>query len=484
MSDLQEIQQFHCERRPEYPASQEITRDLEDLVAFLSSLVENRGRLAVYITGPDDDKKTRDATVFVLGYRLAHRGHRITVVDADFTQPGLSGRVEPANRLGFLDLLFYGTSPASAVVRTDDVQLLPAGSFPVTKKVPFTADDFARINRMLLARTDVIFYGGPEKGEESHVTPLAEQLDVVLHVSCADRERLDRELEPFTELGVKEILSLRYAEQPARSPFPERSERGRHSRAGWIPRIAIGGIGLSLIGFLLWWGGTTLNLSREPAGGVSTDVAAAGRDRAGEGAVAVPPQDRSEDPRSGESIASGSEEGRGDRPDAAVGEGADGPLETPGVSEGEAGEETGSDRSRPAAGETRATGSPAASEPGSRSGSDSGAETGFRSQETSEGEPTEYPDAVLRGIPGSGGWAVWVSSFKKTAQAEIEVKNLGRRGYQARYFPVQIQDKGLWYRVFVGNYPSRDVAVAARTFLLQDPRIDFAQVRRQAFVED
>ena len=94
-----------------------------------------------------------------------------------------------------------------------------------------------------------------------------------------------------------------------------------------------------------------------------------------------------------------------------------------------------------------------------------------------------HPVAILRGIPGMGEWAVWISSFRSEAKAQTEIESLLRRGFQARSFPVEIPSKGLWYRVYVGNYSTRAIANEARALLLEERSIDFAQVRHQPFSE-
>jgi cell division septation protein DedD len=76
-------------------------------------------------------------------------------------------------------------------------------------------------------------------------------------------------------------------------------------------------------------------------------------------------------------------------------------------------------------------------------------------------------------------YAVWVASYKKEAQANVEIRSLRKRGYSGRAVQTDLGDKGIWYRVYAGSYPSKAEAAAARDVLLQLPEYkSFAQVRR------
>ncbi len=73
------------------------------------------------------------------------------------------------------------------------------------------------------------------------------------------------------------------------------------------------------------------------------------------------------------------------------------------------------------------------------------------------------------------------ASFKKAAQAEAEVKALNAKGYKAYYKKVKIPGKGLWYRVYVGQYNSPDSAAKAAVEMKQKHAIDYAAVERSDF---
>jgi hypothetical protein len=72
------------------------------------------------------------------------------------------------------------------------------------------------------------------------------------------------------------------------------------------------------------------------------------------------------------------------------------------------------------------------------------------------------PDMAPYQVPvGQDGWALWLYSLPEQELAEAELRELERRGIRAVYRTVDIDDKGRWYRVYVGSFPSRAAANAA-----------------------
>jgi cell division septation protein DedD len=78
----------------------------------------------------------------------------------------------------------------------------------------------------------------------------------------------------------------------------------------------------------------------------------------------------------------------------------------------------------------------------------------------------------------AGDWAVHVASYKKTSQAEKEIDQLRKYGYDGRAIQTDLGSKGVWFRVYVGSCTTSAEANALREKLLQLPGYDFAQVRR------
>ena len=79
---------------------------------------------------------------------------------------------------------------------------------------------------------------------------------------------------------------------------------------------------------------------------------------------------------------------------------------------------------------------------------------------------------------GEVAYAVHVASYKFTSEAEKEIASLAKRGYQARAIETNLGSKGIWFRVYVGSFPSLAEANATRDEILKIPGYDFAQVRR------
>jgi hypothetical protein len=463
MAKVEGIQHFRADRRLPYPLEGEPGGHLEDLVAYLESLQENRGRLGVYVTSAGLDKVSRDETLLVVGELLARRGHRVLVVDADFLSPGLSATIRGRDDRGFLDLLFYGSSPGPEVLETEGLAVLAAGSFPVTNRVPFSTEDFLRVHRLLSARKHFVLYGGPEQGDLGETSPLAASLDVVLHVGTGEDAARDREVGRFLELGVMEVLALRYTEREIEPTAPEPAavaEEEKPSRTERIPLFLTAGLAVALAAFVLWWVVTTFLLA-------PTEET---RRVEGPGGVSLPEQTHG--PEAGESPAPG---------------GVEGPEQT-GSQAAVEGEEPGADR-QAAPPEPEVSPAPAEAEgPPTEAGTPEPASVGEVPVSTPAGgtgsvdeAPGESSGGGLWGIPGSGPWAVWLSSFRTESRAGVAVSRWEREGFTARAYPVDLGEKGRWYRVYVGNYPTREAAEAARDFLLADPRVDFAQVRRRPF---
>ncbi|UCE03436.1 MAG: SPOR domain-containing protein [Candidatus Latescibacterota bacterium] len=81
--------------------------------------------------------------------------------------------------------------------------------------------------------------------------------------------------------------------------------------------------------------------------------------------------------------------------------------------------------------------------------------------------------------PASGvAYSVHVASYRKVEQANQDVANLRERGFEGRAVRTDLGSKGIWYRVFVGSFPSRAEAAEARAEILKLPEYKYAQVRR------
>ncbi|WP_054700328.1 SPOR domain-containing protein [Desulfosarcina cetonica] len=74
---------------------------------------------------------------------------------------------------------------------------------------------------------------------------------------------------------------------------------------------------------------------------------------------------------------------------------------------------------------------------------------------------------VVAVSPPAGHLTIQVSALKDGATAERIVANLKRDGYPAYLSRIVIPQKGLWFRVRVGSYQTREQAAADMTRLQQ-----------------
>ena len=70
------------------------------------------------------------------------------------------------------------------------------------------------------------------------------------------------------------------------------------------------------------------------------------------------------------------------------------------------------------------------------------------------------------------------ASYKKPVTAATEVKALNAKGYSAYYKKVNIPGKGIWYRVYIGQYENRENAVKAAQEMREKHAIDYAAIER------
>lgn len=86
--------------------------------------------------------------------------------------------------------------------------------------------------------------------------------------------------------------------------------------------------------------------------------------------------------------------------------------------------------------------------------------------------------APYRSAVGEAGWALWIISQKTEAMAAVDIASLRRQGIQAVARAVDLPEKGRWYRIYVGNFPSRAAAQEAAPALLAHLHHDWAQAAR------
>ena len=77
----------------------------------------------------------------------------------------------------------------------------------------------------------------------------------------------------------------------------------------------------------------------------------------------------------------------------------------------------------------------------------------------------------------TGGYTLNIASFRDKGNADRLRKELEQKGYEAFVEKANIPQKGMWYRVAVGHFPSREEALAFAK-VLQEEGIDYSFLRK------
>ncbi|MBP2680654.1 MAG: Sporulation related domain, partial [Candidatus Krumholzibacteriota bacterium] len=434
-----------------------------------------------------------------------------------------SGIVPHRDGLGFLDLLLYGTSVGVITQESaHGVKVVGAGSFAVTKKSPFVMDAFVSARRYLVNQAKCAVFVGPATDDEDRLHPIAGNVDLVVLVRSGER-LVARVLDPLEEaiasLEGVEAWSVRintraaaveprpaavpprsagktepalvaeveelvekiaekpeWAEMPREAPEPEAVPRaGRAAPAAQPPlragggraepaehgpfgekkgggsrfiRVAAAVVAVALVAFVVWW--LYLTRSVRDGGEKSATPGAPGAS-----AVAVPP------PADSLAAAKTARE----RVESLIAR-----NRTPARPGGPASAPT-TETSQGGAPETGAAGGGepvrAAEEP-----REAPAQTG-RSLSTADNihvaeSLSEFADQYI----------VHVSSFHGIEKAGVEARDLIGWGYPVFLYRVDLGSKGIWYRVYVGPYATRESAMEHKIKLDENPRIKSTRISK------
>lgn len=135
--------------------------------------------VAVAVASEERCAHTRDFLAYALARVLLQHLPSTLLVDCDFHDTGLHGVVPQRDALGFLDLLLYGSSLGVITQETTGaVRVVGAGSFPVTKKMPFVMGAFEDAARRLLANSRCVIFVGPARDDEGRVHPIISAVDI------------------------------------------------------------------------------------------------------------------------------------------------------------------------------------------------------------------------------------------------------------------------------------------------------------------
>jgi len=75
-------------------------------------------------------------------------------------------------------------------------------------------------------------------------------------------------------------------------------------------------------------------------------------------------------------------------------------------------------------------------------------------------------------------YTLHVGSYRTIEKAYEDIANLQKRGFEGRAVRTDLGSKGVWYRVYVGAYPTRAEALATSRLILELPEYKYAQVVR------
>ena len=197
--------------------------------AMVAAIAHRTGEapLSIYVCAEDELAQARDGFATVLAKSLSAHVASTLVVDCDFLKIGMHGLVPQPDALGFLDFLLYGSS--IGVVTQDaaaGVRVVGAGSFPVTKRMPFVASAFEDAARRLVAHARCVVFVGPATVEDGHVHPLASECDITLFVRGDEMLRRPRAtaeagaMEESVAADGVEVWSVRVGGEPPRAAAP------------------------------------------------------------------------------------------------------------------------------------------------------------------------------------------------------------------------------------------------------------------------
>ncbi len=146
--------------------------------------------LRVYVCAEDDAVAARDGFACVLARAVAAHVPSALLVDCDFLRVGLSGIVPQPDALGLLDFLLYGSSIGVVTQEAPSgLRVVGAGSFPVTKRMPFVASAFDDASRRLSSHASCVVFVGPLKQEDGTTHPLTSAVELTVVVRGDERPR-------------------------------------------------------------------------------------------------------------------------------------------------------------------------------------------------------------------------------------------------------------------------------------------------------
>ncbi len=191
--------------------------ELKAFVDHLQPPAEEGARVAV-VTDVEEDPVARVQTAVLVGRRMAEKGSRVLIVDADVRHVGLSrwASDQDLDAEGLVDVLQYGAS-VSAVRRhgpVEGVDVVGVGSYRPDDADLFTEDDLLRLVAQLRGEADVVLILAPARIGDDRFHPLlvhADSVIVSLHLDRSLGARLQELLEYLQGLNVPVAGLMTYA---------------------------------------------------------------------------------------------------------------------------------------------------------------------------------------------------------------------------------------------------------------------------------
>lgn len=417
----------------------------EPLQALVTGITRRtaEGPFSIYLCADDESRQARDDVALLLARALVAHVPSALVVDCDFLHTGLHGLVPQKDALGFLDFLLYGSSIGVITQEARGVRVVSAGSFPVTRRMPFVEAAFAEAARRLAAHARCVIFAGPVSDEGGNPHPLTQEVDAVAVVVSGARARALETADLIAEqapavwtihLGAAEApppppprsvpAAAPQAPPPALPsgvpPARPRAEEPRY--ASLAPRIAIVAFGVVVIAFAAWW----FTRGRDAAPTDAQDAAPA---------TSAPVDPAAPALQSPDTLA------QQVRPDTAVAAAAD---------------------------------SSSAPLPPPIDPADTGGRTGG-TQLVSSADIHVMADLDAR-------WRDWfmihISSFQESIRAREEVDFLESREFPVFIVFLDLGAKGKWYRVYAGPFQTREEAREVKKNLDAIPQVRFTRITK------
>jgi cell division septation protein DedD len=464
----------------DFSSARELDRFVE-LGARVEGRIADEGSRAILAMTVGENRLARDFAVLQIAHILAKHGRDVLIVDFDFLSPGLSGLVENPEDQGFLDLLLYGSSLKTVVKSTgiDGVSVVGPGSFPVSRTIPFAQKEFTKVRDFLSRSHDVIIYCSTLYTDDGTINPLATLVDSIF-LSCRLEEMPEGQLQKnladlgsdippadlvcFGEDGVspaaeKEFMPPVLLEEESPEDALESGDgnaeeeeyepaaiektadlESDHKRAGGgmnLPRLVTSVVVVFVVVFLVWWFMIHKSISNKESESRTAELVQKQRD-------VQEIKDRSQE----ETMVAGAED------EAAA--------------DGMTGTDTADDKAESLAGDPA---DETAKKPAEEKTEDVSAEkvTG-----TKVAPPASEPGTVTPAPEGSY-YSVHVASFKEISRAGTETDYLEKKGYEALVIEAEVNGQK-WYRVYVGEFGTKEEAAATRLKLLDLSRIGYAKV--------